>query len=201
MHVRWRLLLVAGLLPALTGCFVFGIRVDSSKQDAVKRSDESKSSPRTLTPCDLSDLSGVTTDARLPLAVLDFRVGESMDSDAGRALADLCRGAVQDSGRFVIVDRERIADVLGERDFVDAIRCDNAACLVEYGKLLGARKMMHGRINRLGDVFVLAVGMTDVDTGRQVSQNASLSSVEDSTDAIPNLVCHIFRDALEAEDG
>jgi hypothetical protein len=200
MHLWWRITLAAGLLPTLTGCFIFGIRVESPKEDTSKKSAESRPAARSTAPCDLSDLPPVAADERLPLAVLDFRIGENMEGDVGRALADLCRGAVQDSGRFVLVDRERIADVLGERDFVAATRCDSAACLVEYGKLLGARRMMHGRINRLGDVFVLAVGLTDVDSGEQVSQSTSVPNVEDSTEAIPDLVCQILRNATEGAD-
>jgi hypothetical protein len=131
--------------------------------------------------------------------VLDFHVGEDIEHDVGRALADLCRDAVQESGCFVLVDRERIAEVLGERDFAQAVDCEEAACFVEYGKLLGARRMMHGRINRLGDDFVLSVGMTSVDNGRQVSRSARIDEIEESAAAVPDLVCGIVRSVLEDE--
>jgi curli biogenesis system outer membrane secretion channel CsgG len=199
MKMRWRELLAAGLLPLLSGCFIFGIRVDSTGQKTSQKSDEPKRSSPSVKPCDLSDLPAVDAAERLPLAVLDFQVGQRMDGDVGRALADLCRDAIQDSGRFVLVERERIADILGERDFADAMQCDDMVCVVKYGKLLGARKMMHGRINRLGGVFVLSVGLTDVDTSTQISESASLGSLEDSTMAIPRLVCEIVR-SVSVED-
>jgi hypothetical protein len=116
-----------------------------------------------------------------------------MDKEVGRALADLCRDAVQESAQFTLVDRQRIAEILGERDFAAAMQCDDTACLVEYGQLVGAEKMMHGRINQLGDILVLAVVMTDVATGKQVTQTANVSSIEDSTEAIPDLVCQILQ--------
>jgi len=196
MRASGRVLLTVGLLCGLLGCFA--IRLPD--KIVVQGGRQSTSSSPTPIPCDLSDLPNPPADQRPPLAVLDFQVGESMEADVGRALADLCRDAIQDSGRFSLVDRQRIADVLGERDFADAIQCDNTVCLVRYGKLLGARKMMHGRINRLGDVFVLAVGLTDVDTGTQIAKSASLASVEDSTGAVPTLVCQILRNAC-TEDG
>lgn len=198
MFARVRVLLVIAPLCGVLGCFAISL----PKKVVVQHSDKSGSAARQPaarepTPCDLSDLP--PPDERLPVAVLDFQAGEKMGADVGRALADLGRDAIQESGRFVLVDRERIAEILGERDFAAAVRCDTAMCLVEYGKLLGARKMMHGRISQLGEVYVLAVGMTDVKTGEQVSKTASLASVEESTGAMPNLVCHILRSAC-AED-
>ena len=199
MHALWRLGLAAAVLPVLTGCFIFGIHVDSTGRS--EKGDGDKSGPRRSVPdCDLSALPAIAPGERLPLAVLDFRVGENMDNDTGRALADLCRDAIQKSGRYVLVDRERIAAVLGERDFAEAVACDSVACYVEYGRLLGARKMVHGRINELGDVYVLAVGMTDVNTTQQVSRSASLEDVEDSTEAIPHLVCEVIRAACDGDE-
>lgn len=186
----WALLLI-GLLAGLSGCFA--IRLPNKIVINEPDKNNSKPAPLPLPPCDPADLPGCVPSQRQPLAVLDFRFGEDMGADVGRALADLCRDAIQESGQFVLVDRDRIADVLGERDFTAAVQCDNAVCLVKYGKVLDARKMMHGRISQLGEVYVLAVGMTDVETGRQVSKSASLPSIEDSTQAVPNLVCQILR--------
>jgi hypothetical protein len=183
----------------LTGCFFFGLHVESKGRTEDNSGGQAR--PRQAAPaCDLSDLPNVAPGERLPLAVLDFRVGEDMDDDTGRALADLCRDSIQPSGRYVLVDRERIAAILGERDFADAVACDSVACYVEYGKLLGARKMVHGRINELGDVYVLAVGMTDVDTTRQVSRSASLEDVEDATETVPDLVCEVIRAACDGDE-
>jgi hypothetical protein len=193
---RW-VVLALGFLCGLPGCFAIRL------PDKIVVHDGNQSKPSrptsTAAPCDLSDLPNPPPDQRPPLAVLDFQVGESMEADVGRALADLCRDAIQESGRFLLVDRERIADILGERDFADAVRCDSTVCLVRYGKILGAEKMMQGRINRLGDVFVLAVGLTDVDTGEQIAKSASLASVEDSTGAVPDLVCQILRNACSED--
>jgi hypothetical protein len=191
MHVYRRALPVAVLLTALTGC----LSIKLPERVTINKPDRSRPDPvpQRVAPCDLSDLPSVPPNERPALAVLDFQAGESMDREVGRALADLCRNAVQESAQFTLVDRQRIADILGERDFAAAMRCDDTACLVEYGQLVGAERMMHGRINQLGDIHVLAVVMTDVGTGKQVTQTANVSSIEDSTDAIPELVCQILR--------
>jgi len=191
MGVYGRALPAAALLAALTGC----LSINLPKRVVINKPahSEPKPVPESAAPCDLSDLPSVAPGERPPLAVLDFQAGESMDKEVGRALADLCRDAVQESAQFTLVDRQRIADILGERDFAAAMRCDDTACLVEYGQLVGAEKMMHGRINQLGDILVLAVVMTEVATGKQVTQSASVSSIEASTDAIPDLVCQILQ--------
>ena len=191
-----RVLLAMALLCGLSGCFAISL----PKKIVVNEPGQAKPAPERPAaqrpdPCDLSDLPSIAPGERPTLAVLDFQYGESLDAEVGRALADLCRNAIQESGRFVLVDRERIADVLGERDFAEATQCDSAVCLVKYGKLLGAQKMMHGRINRLGEVYVLSTGMTDVETSEQISKSASLESIEDSTEAIPDLVCQILQNA------
>ena len=176
MRTRWRLVVVSAVLPGLVGCFAISL----PKKIVVNHSDERAKPnppPETGVPCDLSGLPKLKPDERPVLAVIDFQFGEDLRPDDGRALADLCRTAIHDSSRFVLVDRARIADILGERDFADAMKCETTVCLVEYGKLLGAEQMMYGRINRLGDVYVLAVAMTDVATGEQVSQSANLESV------------------------
>lgn len=199
MRTRWRLMFVSAVLPGLVGCF----SINLPKKVVVNRGDghaKPNSPPATGVRCDLAELPRLEPDERPVLAVLDFQFGEDLRPDDGRALADLCRAAIHDSNHFVLVDRARIADLLGERDFADAMSCDTTVCLVEYGKLLGAGKMMHGRINRLGDVYVLAVALTDVATGEQVSQSASLESVEDSTEAIPDLVCQIVRDRSREDE-
>jgi len=197
MVSRACVLLLIALLAVVAGCFAIKL----PEKIVINKPDGSGSKPASLPlpECDPADIPARASNQRQPLAVLDFQSGENMGADVGPALADLCRDAVQESGQFVLVDRDRIADVLGERDFAAAVQCDNAVCLVEYGKVLGARKMMHGRISQLGEVYVLAVGMTDVETGEQVSRSASLPSIEDSTEAVPNLVCQILRSVVGEE--
>ena len=193
---RWGIVLVA-LLATQPSCFL--IRVSSNRPmaaDSARGGEERDSTTkRAIEPCELASLPA-PTGRRLPLAVLDFRVGEKIGSDASRALADLCRATIQDSGQFQLVDRERIAEILGEREFAGAMDCDSTSCIIRYGKLIGAQKVMHGRINELGDVYVLAIGLTDVQTSAQVSQSASLDALEQSTEAVPALVCRILQELV-----
>lgn len=196
---RRRLLLALALLPGLAGCFSIKLPEKIVVNPGGKRGSPN-SAAETAPPCELGEQAAPAPGERPVLAVLDFQYGEDMPADVGRALADLCRAAIHDSDYFVLVDRARIADILGERDFADAMKCDTTVCIVRYGKLLGAEKMMHGRINRLGNLYVLGVAMTDVATGQQISRSASLASVEDSTEAIPELVCRIIRDLSTERD-
>ncbi|GAG52993.1 unnamed protein product, partial [marine sediment metagenome] len=121
MRVYERALPAAALLAALTGC----LSIKLPERIVINKPDRSqpKPVPQSAAPCDVSDLPSVPPGERPPLAVLDFQAGESMDQEVGRALADLCRDAVHESAQFTLVDRQRIADILGERDFAAAMRC------------------------------------------------------------------------------
>lgn len=149
--------------------------------------------------CSFDSLNATDKNLASTLAVLDFDVGEHLGVDVGKAMADLCRDLLQRKRLFILLDRERIAAVLGEQDFVAAVHCDNTKCLVEYGRLLGATRMMHGRINKLGDLLVLTIAVTDVNTGVQTSRSKTLSKVDEAISALPILVCEIVRDATRVQ--
>ena len=187
----WGILLIM-LAATQSGCFMIHV----SKNEGVANPDDRQSAQHTAEPCDLADLALPAGELEA-LAVLDFRVGNQIAADTSHALADLCRATIQDSGQFQLVDRERVAAILGERDFAEAMDCDTTSCIVRYGELIGARKVMHGRINQLGNVYVLAISLTDVETSAQISQSDSLDKLEQATDAVPNLVCRVLHAAQQ----
>lgn len=149
--------------------------------------------------CSLDSLKATDENVHSTLAVLDFDVGEHLGVDVGKAMADLCRDLLQRKRLFVLLDRERIAAVLGEQDFVAAVHCDNSKCLVEYGRLLGAARIMHGRINKLGNLLVLTIAMTDVNTGVQSSRSKMLNEIDEAVPALPILICEIVGDTIRKE--
>ena len=167
---------------------------------AASRPDLSNTTLQSSSNCSLEPLRHHSIIRDSTLAVLDFDVGEQLGRDSGRAMADLCRDVLNRNHTFVLLDRERIAAVLGEQDFVAAISCDNSRCLVKYGKLLGAASIMHGRINKLGRSIVLTVAITDVNTSKQSSRSMTLSELEQAINAIPNIVCEVVSDATRRDN-
>jgi hypothetical protein len=149
--------------------------------------------------CDLANLPPVPRHQPASIAVMDFDV-KDLGPDAGRALADLARSTVAGSNRYLLLDREDMVNILGEEDFAAAVRCDKTKCLVNYGKKLRAQKLCHGRVNKLGESFVVTIKITDVSSGKvDAFRTERMSgSIDDAMDYIGPLTCVVLRDALTA---
>lgn len=132
------------------------------------------------------------------LAVLDFQVSEGTSVHVGQSLADYCRETAQKSQRFVLVDREAMRALLSEEDFATTFKCDDTRCLVNFGRKLRAQKIVHGRVNRVGDAYVLTIKMIDVGSAAVDGiRNAKVTgSVEQLLDFVPLTTCQLLRDAL-----
>ncbi|TWT45182.1 Curli production assembly/transport component CsgG [Phycisphaerae bacterium RAS1] len=125
---------------------------------------EQEMTPETL------GLAPVPLEKRAALAVIDFDVGKGIESDVGKAAADLCRDALARTQQYKLMDRNNIRSILGERDFAEAVRCEQTTCLTRFGKLLEVHYLAHGRITRLRDEQVLHLGIVSVETAELVGQ-------------------------------
>jgi len=144
-------------------------------------------------------LQALPPEQRPTLAVIDFDVGENIPKDTGRAAADICRDALATTRRFKLMDRNHIKSILGEQDFVAAVRCDNTACIVRYGRVLQAQQMVHGRITALGDAYTLHIGMTDVNTSELLGQATAIvpGKLEELRDIAPGKVYEMVADTVQ----
>lgn len=129
---------------------------------------------------------------------MDFDVEAGPASKIGRALADLARQVVSESGRYVLLDRENMVRILGEEDFAAAMRCDQTRCLVAYGRKLRAQKLGNGRVQRVGESFVLTIAITDVSSARidGIRSEPIKGSIEDVMRRIQPTMCETVRDTL-----
>jgi len=154
------------------------------------------STPTSVPECDLGGLPIVRK--RASVAILDFRVDENLSLAVGESLADFCRETVQDSNRFLLVDREEMRILLSEQDLTAAIQCDDTRCLVNYGRKLRAQKIMYGRAVRVGSAFILTLRMVDVGSGEiQAIKTAKVGDSADYlVDFISPLTCQLLYDAL-----
>lgn len=105
-----------------------------------------------------------TTKGKVPVsvAVLDFDTRGPIDEGIAMAVSDMCRNVMQQEGRFIMVDRTSMVDILGEQDLMSTLKCDNTRCLVNYGKKLRAQKIVKGRLSKAGKSIVMSVKIIDV---------------------------------------
>lgn len=79
----------------------------------------------------------------IPIAILDFD-GFGISQTEAIALTNRLRNELFRLGRFEVVDRGMMENILSEQDFQQT-GCTSNDCLVEVGRLLGARQMVGGR--------------------------------------------------------
>ena len=112
-------------------------------------------------------LCQVALCADLPtVAVLDLRVAEGLPASAGRDLADVIRSEIVKTGKFRLLNRENMQQILDEQDFSQSERCDDTSCLVKVGKMLAVQRMVGGNVSKLGRTYKLYLSFTNVSTGK-----------------------------------
>ncbi|MCX7827228.1 MAG: CsgG/HfaB family protein, partial [Verrucomicrobiae bacterium] len=105
------------------------------------------------------------------LAVLDLSTGEGLKPDDGQTLAMFLRAAIVQTGRFEVMERQQIKQLLDEQKFQEAV-CDNTKCMVKAGKILAVERVMGGRVAKLGTVWTVVLNLVDVESAKLVSSYA-----------------------------
>ena len=100
----------------------------------------------------------------IPIAVMDFD-GFGISQVEAIALSNRLRNELFRLGAFEVVDRGMMENILREQNF-QMTGCTSNECLVEVGRLLGAKQMMGGSISKVGNTFSVSARLVDVGTGR-----------------------------------
>ena len=100
----------------------------------------------------------------IPIAILDFEANGISQTEA-IALTDRLRNELFRLGQFEVVERGLMEEILLEQDF-QLSGCTTNDCLVEVGRLIGARQVVGGRISKLGAMFTVSARVVDVETGK-----------------------------------
>lgn len=93
------------------------------------------------------------------LALISFDANQQeLRSDE---LLELLRIEVSKHGRFQLVDRYEIKEVLGKNQ-IDVSTCLSQGCLFNAGKLLNVNFVMTGSADKLGDALFIRIRMMDI---------------------------------------
>ena len=106
--------------------------------------------------------AGKPTKIFLAVMELDNRGGVSPSECS--LLSDSIRQELFSTGRYRIVDRKNMDQILKEQGF-QLSDCTSQECAVQVGKLLGVEKMVVGSIGKLGQKFMLNLQLLNVETG------------------------------------
>lgn len=100
----------------------------------------------------------------IPIAIMDFD-GRGISDIEAAALTDRLRNELFRLGAFEVVERGMMETILTEQDF-QMTGCTSNECLVEVGRLLGARQIVGGSISKVGGTFTVSARRVDVETGK-----------------------------------
>ena len=108
---------------------------------------------------------------RLSIAVLDLRP-LVVTADEATILTDRLRIEMARLGRFQVIERERMAELLQEHSFQQSGLCDTERCYLELGHLVGANAVVVGSVGKVGRTYTVTARMIDVETGEILAQAA-----------------------------
>jgi TolB-like protein len=101
---------------------------------------------------------------KIKVAVLDFE-GKNMSQEDTEALTDLLRTELFNTGRFIVIERQKIQKIIEEQKFqmTGLTDTDEAA---QIGRLLNVKKIMIGTMTRLGGTHIINTRIVDVQSGQ-----------------------------------
>ena len=123
-----------------------------------------------LTLCLSGEAFAQAKPSRPQIAVLDFDYG-TVDNwwgqyDIGKGIADQLVNALVEDGTFRVIERKKLAAILGEQDFAASGRADpSAQTMAKIGKVLGVKYILVGSITKFstesrgGGVSVHGIGL------------------------------------------
>ena len=118
-------------------------------------------------------------NTRPQIAVLDFEYG-TVDNwwgqyDIGKGIADQLVDALVEDGSFRVIERKKLATILGEQDFAASGRADpSAQTMAKIGKVLGVKYILVGSITKFanesrgGGLSVKGIGLGGKKTKSEV---------------------------------
>lgn len=100
---------------------------------------------------------------RMQIAVLDLQPKDVSKIMTG-AITDIIRAEMVKTGLFVVVERGQMNEILKEQS-LQMTGCTDSSCAVQIGKLLSAKKILVGEVNKIGSSFMITVRIVDVEKG------------------------------------
>ena len=122
------------------------------------------------------------------IAVMDLDAF-AISAPEAQALTNRLRVELFNTGRFVVLERGKMRDILEEQGFQET-GCTTTDCLVEVGQLLNMQHMVAGSVSKVGDVYSIEIRIIDVQTGEIMA-----AAVEDITGSLGDLLTKGIRNA------
>ena len=104
----------------------------------------------------------------ITMAIMGFEATNINEAEV-RILTDRLTTKMAQAGKFVIIERARMNEVLAEQGFQQS-GCVSSECAVEAGSMLGVEIIVTGSIGKLGDLYTMDVRAISVESGKIINQ-------------------------------
>ncbi|HDQ00467.1 MAG TPA: PEGA domain-containing protein [bacterium] len=101
---------------------------------------------------------------KINIAVMNLETPD-LSSSVQQALSDRLRTELFNTGRFSVMERNQMQELLTEQGFQQS-GCTSNECVVEAGRLLGVDRMIAGSVGKVGTIYTVSLRMIDIETGR-----------------------------------
>lgn len=99
----------------------------------------------------------------LMIGVLDLEAN-NVDVGEAAAITNRLRLSLSQTMVFRLIERANMDQILEEVGFQLTGACDTDECIVQVGKILGARKMVAGSVSKVGSMYTLQIRLIDIET-------------------------------------
>jgi hypothetical protein len=106
--------------------------------------------------------------ARKAYAMLPLRNGTGVSQGEADIISDRLRAEIFNTGRVILMEREQMQSILKEQGFQHSGVCEDEACMVQIGEMLGVELLVSGSLGKLGTLYLFNVRAINVETGRIV---------------------------------
>ncbi|MBN1396556.1 MAG: hypothetical protein JXA06_00845 [Bacteroidetes bacterium] len=144
--------------------------------------------PILLTLIGCSPAENISSTPAIICSILTLESRSGMNPGEAESVTDMFASALQNTGRFTVVERNKLSDLLQEKGFQSAQSGEDDT---EAGKIISVKKMFSGSVGMLGKKYVLSIKMIDISTSR--IEYARTWTYDDDLEAIgekflPNVV-------------
>jgi TolB-like protein len=94
--------------------------------------------------------------------------GHGITDDETAVLSDVLRNELLKTGKFKVMERAEMDDILKEQGFQQTGACTEDACLVQMGQMLGIEQMVAGSVGKVGKAFSITLRLISIQTGEIV---------------------------------
>jgi hypothetical protein len=92
--------------------------------------------------------------------------GSGVPEREARSLTDALRSELGKTGKYQVMERTQMDEILKEQAFQQSGACDDAGCAIEIGKLLDVSQIVMGNVGMVGTTYTVSVRVVEVRTGK-----------------------------------